>query len=447
MKRTIHILVIFAAAMWALSGCTGNGDKGAAQAGSGHVHADHDHEGHDHAGHDHDHEGHDHAAERHDHEGHAPAAEEPAHADEGQDHEAHDHAGHDHAAGAGEAHSDEIIFPVAQAERTDFKVETVERGPFSEVIRCSGEVLAAQDDESTVAATVGGIVDFAGAKRLSQGMAVSAGETLFYVDSRSLSSGDAVGKARAAYNKALADYERAKMLLADKIVSQKEFDAIEAEMLRAKAEWEPLSESSGQRGGAVKAPATGYVTLLNVKPGDYVEMGQPLAVISKNRRLRLVAEVSQRYYRQVKSVRSANFRSAADDRIHSLESLNGRLLSVGKVTGAGSTLIPVTFEFDNDGETVAGSYVEVFLVGPRREGVIAVPVSAITEAQGLYYVYVQLDAEGYQRREVKLGASDGERVEILSGLQPGDRLVTRGAINVKMAAASGAIPHSHSHNH
>ena len=35
--------------------------------------------------------------------------------------------------------------------------------------------------------------------------------------------------------------------------------------------------------------------------------------------------------------------------------------------------------------------------------------------------------------------------EILRGLEGGERIVTRGAVNVKMASASDAIPHGHTH--
>ena len=42
---------------------------------------------------------------------------------------------------------------------------------------------------------------------------------------------------------------------------------------------------------------------------------------------------------------------------------------------------------------------------------------------------------------------DGKQVQILKGLHTGERLVTRGAYQVKMASASGTIPHGHSHEH
>ena len=61
------------------------------------------------------------------------------------------------------------------------------------------------------------------------------------------------------------------------------------------------------------------------------------------------------------------------------------------------------------------------------------------------YVYVQIDEEGYRKQEVALGANNGKEVQIIKGLHPGDRVVTQGAYQVKMASASGAIPHGHSH--
>ena len=95
---------------------------------------------------------------------------------------------------------------------------------------------------------------------------------------------------------------------------------------------------------------------------------------------------------------------------------------------------------------LAGSFVEVYLLSGERQGVISLPVSAITEEQGLNFVYLQVDAEGYKKQEVKLGMRDGTRVEILSGLKGGEKVVTAGAMHVKLAAASNAIP-AHTHNH
>lgn len=77
---------------------------------------------------------------------------------------------------------------------------------------------------------------------------------------------------------------------------------------------------------------------------------------------------------------------------------------------------------------------------------ISVPVGALTEEQGVMFVYIQEDESCYAKREVKTGQSDGERVEILSGINPGDKVVTEGAVHVRLAAAGKSIP-GHTHNH
>ena len=93
-----------------------------------------------------------------------------------------------------------------------------------------------------------------------------------------------------------------------------------------------------------------------------------------------------------------------------------------------------------------GSFVETYLLTSPRQGVVSVPVSALTDEQGVNYVYVQTDATCYEKREVHIGETDGERVEIKHGLKGGEKVVTKGAMQVRLASASTAIP-AHSHNH
>ena len=79
----------------------------------------------------------------------------------------------------------------------------------------------------------------------------------------------------------------------------------------------------------------------------------------------------------------------------------------------------------NNGTLSAGSFCEVYLTGAGREGVISVPVSALSEQQGKYFVYVQVHDDAYDKRPVQLGADAGDRVEILAGLEPGEKVVPR----------------------
>jgi RND family efflux transporter MFP subunit len=188
----------------------------------------------------------------------------------------------------------------------------------------------------------------------------------------------------------------------------------------------------------------GYIKNPLVKEGDYVEVGQPLATVTQNNRLFLRADVSERYYKYLNGITSANIKTPYDNQVYELEALNGKLLSYGK--SAGSFYVPVTFSFDNKGDIMPGSFVEIYLLSKPMENTIVLPIEALTEEQGLYFIYIQKCAESYRKQEVKLGASNGKEVQILSGVTPGDKVVVKGAYHVKLASASNALP-AHSHEH
>lgn len=379
------------------------------------------------------HDGHNHETENHDHE-----AELHEEADE---HDGHNHEAEEaHSAGSGE-----IVLPPAKAKAAGVEVNTVEPGTFHQVIKTSGQVLAAQGDESVAVATVAGVVSFRN-KNVVEGMQVGKGSPLLTLSSQNMAEGDPVQKARIAYEVSKKEYERMKALVASKIVSEKEFAQAKQAYENARISYEAVARNHTPQGQTVTAPIGGYVKSLLVKEGDYVSVGQPLVSITQNRRLFLRADVSEKYYNALPSVASANFSTPYNNKVYSLTDLNGRLLSYGKASGEGSYYIPITFEFDNKGEVVPGSFVEIYLLTKPMEGVISVPRSALTEEQGSFFVYLQIDEECYRKQLVTLGADDGERVQVLTGLHAGDRLVTKGAYQVKLAGATNAIP-AHSHEH
>lgn len=349
-------------------------------------------------------------------------------------HEAESHGGH----------SDEIILTPEKAKAAGVMVETVTPGTFREVIPTSGQVLAAQGDENTLVAATAGVVSFS--RTVTEGMSVGRDVELLSVSAENLQDGDPVKRARIAYERAKGEYERAEKLIGERIVSEKEFNVLKENYENARIAYEALSPSKAGKGVAVKSPMAGYVKACFVKEGDYVTVGQSLLSVTQTRRLMLRAEVSERYYSRLHNIASANFQTPYDDKVYSLTDLKGRLLSFGKSSDGTSYYVPVTFEFDNRGDVIPGSFVEVYLLASERQNVLSVPVSALTEEQGLYFIYCQIDEECYRKQEVTVGANDGKRVEILSGLKGGEKVVTQGAIHVKLASASTAIP-GHTHNH
>ena len=390
--------------------------------GSCNNHSGHNHEGNDHEGHNHAEEGHDHASEDHNIHNHNHAAE-----------------GHEHG-----NNPDEIILAPEKAKAAGVVSEVIQPKPFRQVIKASGEVQAAQGNESVIVANVSGVVSFQ--RSVTEGMQVGKGATLMSISASQLQDGDPAERARIAYEVAKAEYDRASRLVESQIVSQKEFNSIREKYENARIAYEALVKNQTKSGVAVTAPIGGYIKNLLVKEGDYVAVGQPLATVTQNNRLFLRADVSERYYKYLNNITSANFKTPYDNHVYELDALNGRLLSYGKTAGSGSYYVPVTFSFDNKGDMIPGSFVEIYLLSKTMEDVIVLPEEALTEEQGLYFVYIQKCEESYKKQEVKLGASNGVEVQILEGLHAGDRVVVKGAYHVKLASASNALP-AHSHEH
>ena len=399
---------------------------------------EHSHEGHSHEGHNHDHEGHDHSHDAHNHEAHN-------HAEEAHNHDAHAHEGHDHSHGHDHGvNPDEIMLAPEKAKAAGVASEVIQPKTFRQVIKTSGEVQSAQGAESVVVANVAGVVSFQ--RAVTEGMQVGKGATIMTISASKLQDGDPAERARIAYETAKADYDRASRLVESQIVSQKEFNAIKEKYENARLAYEALAKNQTKGGVAVAAPIGGYIKNLLVKEGDYVAVGQPVATVTQNNRLFLRADVSERYYKYLNGISSANFKTPYDNQVYELEALNGKLLSVGKAAGSGSYYVPVTFSFDNKGDIIPGSFVEIFLLSQQQENALVLPVEALTEEQGLYFVYLQNCEESYKKQEVKIGASNGVEVQILDGIHPGDKVVVKGAYHVKLASAGNALP-AHSHEH
>ncbi len=402
-----------------------------------------------------DHSGHVHSSESHSHD-HSHAEGETCPGDHDHNHDqgqqnSHNHAegenfdhNHDHDQNNKEVHTDEIMFTPKQAKSVGLEVTTVKPASFHQVIKTSGQILSAQGDEITISATSSGIIAF-NKSSLNEGFSVKAGESLISISSRNMIDGDPVLRAKSAYDIAQREFQRAESLMEDKLISQREYNEIKLNYENTKNTYQSIGGRSSARGVSISSPISGFVKTKLVSEGQYVEVGQALMTITQNRKLQLRADISERYYKDISNITLANFKTPYDKTVYTLSELNGRLVSFGKSANNQEYYIPVNFEFDNIGQIISGSYVEVFLLGQPRENVISIPISSLTEEQGIYFVYLQVHDDAYKKQEVRTGTNDGKNVEILSGIKAGDKVVSKGAYHVKLASASAAIPHAHEH--
>ncbi len=405
-----------------------------------HQHHHHDHDGHNHEGHSH--EGHNHNHANNNHVGHQH---------NNSDHHKHNHDGHEHAEHvknvnqhSGHEHSensDEIVFSDQKAKHFGVETSIVKRGDFNEVIKVSGQISPAQGDESVISAKSSGILKLN--SNAIEGKHLAAGASIGYISSQNVSGGDANEAARINYEAAKRELERITPLYKDKIITEREYNQAKQTFDNAKAS---LSNNSGA-GSNATSNITGTLTKLHVKDGTFVEVGTPIGVVSKNAKLILRADLPNRYAQIISTIRTANFKPSYTESVYELSKLNGKIVSNKNLSVVTPGYIPINFEFSNtNASIIPGSYAEIYLLGSSKKDCITLPLSAITEEEGFYFVYAKIHHEAYIKKEVKLGLNNGEIVEILSGIVEGDEIVTKGAILVKLASQAGSVP-GHSHEH
>lgn len=449
-------------------------------------------------GHTHQHEGHSHEGETH--EGHQHEGESRSHEGETHEDQQHEGEGHTHqhegktevqgiyrfcvrAEAEGEANlvfsadgqrasipvrvfgsaseaseyaeslevrsSNGAVFPKEKSWSVDFATEEAVLEPFGQVIRATSRVQPSQEEVFTVSALTDGVVSI-GAKALVEGREVRKGETLCIVKGSGTADENLATKyarAEADYNFARIEYERKKALASDRIVSESELRQAEAAFEIAKAVFENLKGNFDASGQSAKSPIEGFVTSVKVSNGQFVRAGDPIATVSRSRSLLVVAEIQPRYSACLKDICGATFKDMDSGRIWTLDELGGKVVSYGKSVSSDSPLIPVTFSVPNKGGFIPGSFLQTRIITRSETPAITLPTTSLIEEQGNYFVYRQLTPEYFEKTPVTIGASDGLRTEIRSGLNAGERVVSKGAMFVKLAQASGALDPHAGHNH
>ena len=448
--------------------------------GHSHQHEGHSHEGEAHEDHQHEGEGHTH---QHESEGHQHESEGHTHQHEGKTEVQGIYRFCVRAEAEGEANlvfsadgqrasipvrvfgsaseaseyaeslevrsSNGAVFPKEKSWSVDFATEEAVLEPFGQVIRATSRVQPSQEEVFTVSALTDGVVSI-GAKALVEGREVRKGETLCIVKGSGTADENLATKyarAEADYNFARNEYERKKALASDRIVSESELRQAEAAFEIAKAVFENLKGNFDASGQSAKSPIEGFVTSVTVSNGQFVRAGDPIATVSRSRSLLVVAEIQPRYSACLKDICGATFKDMDSGRIWTLDELGGKVVSYGKSVSSDSPLIPVTFSVPNKGGFIPGSFLQTRIITRSETPAITLPTTSLIEEQGNYFVYRQLTPEYFEKTPVTIGASDGLRTEIRSGLSAGERVVSKGAMFVKLAQASGALDPHAGHNH
>jgi len=338
-------------------------------------------------------------------------------------------------------HGNLIEFDEHRAKQFGVSTEKIIPSEFTDVIMVSGRIESKASDEGVATATRSGILTLS--PDINPGVRVSAGSVIGMISADKVQGGNPSAQARASRDAAKRELNRLAPLFKEGVVSADVYN----DALRSYEEAEAALRTSSQGSGSIVSPKTGVITTLLAKSGEYVEVGQKVAVISGNTSLTLRADVPEKYIRELSAVETANFRPASSSDVFLISELGGRMISNPGTAVSENGYIPVYFSFGNNGSVAPGAFAEVWLKSGVRHDVLSVPIEAVVEISGNKCVYSKHSEGHYVKHPVTLGASDGKRVEILSGLPEGEEVVVKGAHIVRMAETSSASVPGHTHNH
>ena len=356
-----------------------------------------------------------------------------------------------------------ITYLKEQAWKTEFVTMAVAVRDLQDGVRATGEIRPVAGKEAQLPAPAAGRVSMASPAPIL-GMPVKKDQLLATITPRASSDTDRptlaadVAAAQAEAAAARDELARAQRLVAAQAAPPRDIEIAttrqaiaEARLAGARGRLGQFEAGARGTGGGrvfqVRAPADGTLVAIDVASGQGVEEGQRLFQVIDLERVWLVAKVFEADVPRVEGARSAWFTIDGYDAPFTVDPSNGTLVTIGRVVDPQSRTVPVIFEVDNRaGKLRIGNFTKTVIATGAPRQALAIPDRAILEDGGRQIAFVMVEGEAFERRPLRLGVRANGWTEVLEGLTAGERVVTSGAYEVKLASASGAVPaHGHAH--
>ncbi len=372
-----------------------------------------------------------------------------------------------HVATPAEATAPRIVFLKEQQWRIEFETTPAAERTLRATVAANGTISARADGEAYVSAPLTGRLVVRGTEFPRLGMPVRRDQILASIAPRlgsdvDLASLDLVlRQATIAADHARRERRRLQSLFAEHAVPERRViearhEAASAEAALAAARQRLEQFRGTQRAAAseasavveLRSPIDGTVVAVAAAPGAFVVEGRELFRVVDLGRVWLQVQIPEADVSRVQEARAAWF--TLDGFAESFEvdaQHGGRIVAFGGVVDPQTRTVPLVFELDNpNGALRVGMFARVHVLAAEPVTGLAIPAAAVIDDGGQEVSYVQVGGEAFERRPIRLGIRDGDWVQVLDGLAAGERVVTRGAYQVRLAAAASALP-AHGHVH
>jgi membrane fusion protein, heavy metal efflux system len=246
-------------------------------------------------------------------------------------------------------------------------------------------------------------------------------------------------------------FERAKYLLAEKVLALADAQKRRGEMLTLRAEKREtrdrlklygMSDEQIQRlerndeirsHVPIIAPFDGRVIARNLTKGEVVETTEKLFTVADLSEVWVLANIPEKDIQYIHPDGSSIAQSVEVlVKPYPDQTFHGAITYVGDVLDVATRTMRLRLELPNhDKKLKPEMFATVRVYSDPEPNVLAVPEAAVQRDRDRLFVFVKKDEQSFEARDVTLGESNGEIVKVLDGLREGEQVVTAGSFILK----------------
>jgi cobalt-zinc-cadmium efflux system membrane fusion protein len=186
----------------------------------------------------------------------------------------------------------------------------------------------------------------------------------------------------------------------------------------------------------IRAPLSGIVTERTITNGQFVGTeSTPLMTVADLSSVWVQADVFERDLHSIAAGQKADVTTAA----YSEDHFSAEVARVGTVVDAQTRTAKIRFVTANPGLRLKpGMFTTATLQIPGVDTALTAPAKAVFVEDGRSFMYVQIGAAEFERREVEVVAAAGARVHVTRGIAVGDRIVSDGVLLLRARETDGS---------
>lgn len=273
---------------------------------------------------------------------------------------------------------------------------------------------------------------------VDEGQKVKKGETLFRLETRSLTQ-DA-DAAQANVNAAQVEVDKLKPLVEKDIISNVQLETAKAKLQQAQSSYNSVSANIDYAN--IKSPVDGYVGSIRLRKGNLISPSDqmPLTTVSDISQVYAYFSMNEKDY--IDFIRNAEGENISE-KIKNMPQVNlllangseydekGTIQTINSQVNANTGTIQFRAIFDNPTRIITNGNSGKIEIPKTYENVVVVPKTSTYERQGSTFVYKVGQDSTASATEIKIITEIENLYVVDSGIKEGDNIVAKGVASLR----------------